>query len=585
MKLNKKLVKTMVFALGFGAISLFGVNSTKAAGPTKPDMTHVTLNPATESLSIAEQIKDNAKFWGIVKETQDEKKANLSTGGKHYIVFDINPLEAQTIDLTSFGKSKKIILAVGATENVTSTLWDIKEIEPASKDFVVEYMSNTDANGKKVKNITYTQDSNNTLGGSTEVGYLVATITKEGTPLPLAANSEKIEVQEGDGAWITFKDHFKEGSNVTADSVAKKLKSYTSTGKTLKFRLKDSSKWNTNVSTVKISVLPKAPSIKFDTTKGTTNLKSTMQVKVEYTGQTSGQASYIDAKDKMNFKDLGVYTGTTGLQHKGGTIAVRTKATAKSLASKETVYTISKQEAPTVTDTEGSYKNDNLISSELKASLKVLYDVKKGAVLRNEGDKDYEYFISYAGSEPNETSKWNKLSKQKVKGKKKTPTVVSLKYSATEKNDSYGGEETKIFLRLAGMKQDGNSVTLASPIVGKKFKLQKIEQAFTASGDGTTGEITTITVKKATAKTHKIDFTLTNLQKKKTSPKIKITTKVNGVSLKADKFVTAASNDKSTVTVKISKSTFKNAGTYNLAFTIEAEGTIKTHNVKFIVED
>lgn len=576
MKLNKTVAKTMVFALGLGAFSLLGGYTAKATTATVPDLSKLTLDTGIESFKIG--TSSNINYWGVAKEARSEKSANLVIGDAKYTVTDVNPVVDNIIDLSSFPKTKKLMIAVGTSEKVGNTDWKVQTLDAASKDFVVEYLSVDATNGKKVKNITA---ADNKLGKA-EVGFLVAANSKEGTALDLTDEDviDNIEVQQGDGAWAALETVF---GGKTSEKVAEKLPTYVATGKTLKFRLKTANKWNTNVSVLKINPLQKAPAVKFDVVKGVTNLKKGMEVKVAVK-DASGTASYADATDKMDFTALSVY-GAAGFESKGGTITVRTKATDKKLASKEVVYTIEKQAAPTVTATDNVSKNDGVISNEVSVALKVLYDVKKGAVLTNKSDKDYEYFVSYTGANPDKNTKWKKLAKQKTKGKTTKPTDVSLKYSATEKVDAYGGDATKIFLRLAGQKQVGNHVVLASPFAGEKLKFGKIAQTFIPSGTGTTNATTAITVKKATAGTYKIDFALTNLQKKKSSPKLKITKKVNGVSLKADKFVTATGNDKSSVTLKFSKSAFKTAGNHSLVFTISAEGATHDQTVNINVTD
>lgn len=577
MKLNKKLAKTLVFAMALGAVPFLGANTTKAAD--KPEGSHLTLQVAVENFKVT---GDKAKFWAVAKHEKNEKNANLKLGGEeNYKVTDVYPIIENLIDLSSFPKNKQIIIAVGSTETPDAENWIVKKIEPASKTFAFEYVTTLES----AKKVSGANDAK--ALGNAEVGYFVAGIDKDTVAdLSSADVNTKIEVQEGDGAWANLAAFLGAG---TDEKAIEKLKVYTATGKSLKFRLKKDNSWNSNVVTVKIPVLPAAPKVKFDPAKGTVSTKDNMEWKMHVASAEA--TAYKDATKNMSLYDtagINAY-GDTGLGVKGGTFTVRTKANGKKLASKEAVYTITKQDAPTINKVEDA-QSVEIIKVEannkelVTASLNVKYDFKKGAQLINSESNEYEYFLSWSGTAPTPTTKWKKLAAAKKKGSKLTPAKVALKYSETDKVDTYGGDNTKIYIRRAGKKQDGNNVTLASKEASNKFKFAKIEQAFTAPNTGavnnfttTSATVSTFAVTTGKEATGKLTLQLTNLQNAKKNPKLKVTDKVSGVSVKAGKFKVSGDNHTVDITIKVSKSAFKTAGNGTLKFDLTIEGAKVSH--------
>lgn len=606
MTFNKKIAKTLVFALGFGAISLLGVNSAKAAspaqGPTAVVDTHIKFDGDKAYITVADESK--ATLWGVAKELKNEKGANfvkIDTNSRtYYKISEVEPISDKIVDVSPYF-GKKLTLAFGTVNNLepvndtskANAAWTILEINPADKSFTIGYVSKT---GEKFGKLDATEKGKAITGTEAFggiVAYKIAAESKAVEAVDLKTDEAKYEVKIGDGLWMAIKkgtaapaDKVYLLEDFADDKVDLKLQMFTQNGSTLYFRTKadnTAKKWTWAGDAKKVSFKkqPNAPKIVLDSTKDSSNIKSGMTVSLnkDNSGTTEDSITLPDGTKKATFKDLKLETIVAS---KTGLLKVFNEASKGKIKSKETILTLVRPADITVV-TPIDEQGKDIITNKLTLKLKVPYDVSKGAELINK-DKEtaYEYYVEHTANANEGKIKWSKLKAPKSETK---PTKAALKFSTDAKAFTFGAN-SKLYVRKAGEKQVGNFMNLPSLTKEITLTLTNKAQSITATKGADvktadfaadTGTIEIENIQKNKDKVYKVELEMTGRHKVK-SPKIKVTTKVPGVSIKVGKF---NSSNKATLEIKISKKTFsgENAGAQIVEFTYSAE-SLKDKPVK-----
>ena len=559
MNFKKTIAKSLVVAMALGMVPMANLQTAKAAQAT------VAFEKATGFVKSAD-----SKFWGIAKEAK-EGKGTVKINNKFYKITNIQEL-AEAIDAYSVFKGKAGIIAAGVAA-VPNSDWGILELPAVETTLKVQVVASTGA----VKGLP--GGAKNALGG--EHGYLVGTVGKKDIKeVPWAASKASIQVKLNDSSWQTFNDFF---GGADKAKVNGKLRMLGQTGSTLYFRLAaDDSSLPSKEVKIKLSGQPKAPAVKIDVNKDTTTIKKGMEWQIVESGKepVANQWKTSTEKKGLSLIDLNV------LNDKVYDVLVRNAASVKKLASKVGRVTLNKAaDALTVpgniNGTGAAIKESNKDVAIVEATL--AYDITKGATIKNVSTKDLEYALVTEGGNPAKF-KWNTLKASKDPEKK--PTKANLKYSAVAKDNTWKADgKTKLFVRLAGTKQDKNNIATKSGVsAGGVVALKNIEQKFkfksgTAAGSGATVEVnansTTAAIKIATGTAAKITVSA-NISKvvnsKGGSAKIKATTPLpKGVTIKAGK-INAATGDFD-ITIDINKNAFKETVTSSTAaYSLQFEG-------------
>lgn len=557
MNLKKLVAKTLVFAMAMTFVPAVNMGTAKAGQPA-----NVKFDGAEGTLTSAD-----AKFWGIAKKLKDDKKANLTIGTDYYLVTGIEEFVG-AVDVSAIGSSKDTLIALGTSATLAPADWSVTAIPAQDKNFVVAYFATKD--GANIKKIPVTEP----IGGS--YGYLGAVTTavkgQAAAEVKLKA-SEKVEVKNGNGSWKTVKEFFGDDE----EAANNKLHMLTQRGATLTFRIKaENGKWASKETKVKVTAQAKAPNAKVDPVKSEVGLKKGMEYRIGLSDAAiAANDKWQTAEKKMTLAELkdkndaaGKIDGT-----KDATIEVRTKATTKKVMSKTTTFSLKKQDKPTLV-TAKIELSGAVITDKLLLNVKTPYDIKKGAELVNKDkDHDYEVYIAQDGAEPAANAKWTKVKAPKDD---KKPTKVSLKYSASNKPNTYTdttNATTKIYVRVPGsVDKKTGVITMASPLANVALQLKNVEQAVTVeggTGDGN-NEIA-VAGNKATAIDKEIKITIANVTKAG-SAKVKVTTALANVAVKAGK---VEADGKCTITVKATNKAFTEAGAKVLKFTVSYEGATK----------
>lgn len=564
MNFKKTLAKSLVVAMALGLVPVANLQTAKAAAPT------ISFDKDTNMMTAS-----GAKYWGVAKEVKDEKKSNLTIGDKYYSVSNVDEYPGG-VDAYGVLKGKTGIIAIGNKSELSNTEWAVKEVNAADSTFKIGVVATKGAVYNKVK-------TEYGIGG--DYGVLVATVGKTPKEVNIKASEEAIQVKLNDGSWQTVKKFFgkNNGSESVEDaSVSSKLKIISQSGSTLSFRLgavsDNSGKYLAFPSKevkLKVSGNPKAPALKVDTNKDTISLKKGMEYQVKESGEpdaTKWKTVPATAKT-MTFADLGVD------KTKDQIVFARTAATTKKLASKVATLNLKKQSAPSDITGDITASGKAFTTAKLTFETKVVYDITKGATLTNTSDKDYEYFIAWDG-EKVDASKVKWLNLKAPKDAKK-PTVATIKFSKENKENTYGSaKKSKLFVRLAGTKQNKSGVaTMSSASGAATLKIADVSQALTVSGtpNSTSGAIS-VGVKEAA----NVDLTVkvSNLQKNGVAPKIKLTSKQKGVTVKSDKF----NNGSAVLHIKVSDKAFVDEAAFtgaNISFTYDIEGVKETFKYTF----
>ena len=340
---------------------------------------------------------------------------------------------------------------------------------------------------------------------------------------------------------------------------------------------------------MKITPQAKAPAVKVDVAKETVAIKKGMDWQVVEI--TNANTAPNDAKwtaagantKSMTIADLkvGGSSGTALANDKNYALFVRTTATDKKIASKYSMVTL-KARPKTMKFKDDKIEKEgaeiqNSDGSKALGSIKsaLIYDLSKGAVLTNESTDDWEYALSKT-----EPTKWNTLKAPKDA---KKPSVAKLKYSATEKANTFGWTGAKLYLRVAGTKQTKEGVaTLAGVTVSKEVNLTKTEQALTftaSSADNATDDTSALNtlnpkykIATGTAAVITVKAKIDPVVKADVAPKIKVTEGPK-VKVKAGKVAKDGTFD---ITIDISKSLFKTPESIaNVKFNLKFEGVDK----------
>lgn len=562
MNLKKLVAKTLVFAMAMTFVPAVNMSTAKAAAPTvKFDGDAGVITSSADDC-----------YWTVAKVVKDAKKADIVISGVNYKVSVIEPVIGKTIDATALGTSKESIVLVGSKAELDPAEWAVVKVPAQAKNFVVSYFASNAATD--IKKVAVTP----TLGN--EYGYLAAVTLPAGgvagNSYDLAGGAGKnVEVKNGNGKWKSVNDFF---GGTDAAKFGAKLQMLAQKGASLTFRIAGvEGAWPSKEVKVKIPAQAKGPSVKVDVAKNEISLKAGMQYRVGLNG-TAPAGNWKDvpaATKKMSLTDSNI--GIDGTQD--AVVEVRTVAKGKNIVSKVNTVSLKKQAAPTLV---ALVKDGDLIAGKLTLKVKVPYDITKGAeLISKDTEHEYEVYVSKDGSAPTANAKWTKIKAAKAADK---PSKGALKYSKADKPNTYTDDNTntKIYVRYAGSVDKKTGVTtMAGATANETFKLAKIEQAVTMTP--ASGEITVVA---KTAKEETVKFAITNIVKFGGSPKIKVTSPLAGVAIKAGK-VTADSGTPTTgnidLTVKVTDKAFPEAisGTKDLKFTLTYEGASKEVTLKF----
>lgn len=564
MNFKKTIAKSLVVAMALGMVPVANLQTAKAA------VTNLKINGATGIATATD-----GKFWGIAKVDPKGGKGSIKIGDKSYKISNIQEFAGE-IDAYSVLKGKAGVIAVGE-KAVPDATWKVVEIAAAESTFKAQIVASKGA----IKGLTGA--AQHALGG--DYGYLVGTVgKKEVKEVNWSASKAAIEVKLNDGSWSDFDKFF---GDATDEKVTAKLKAYGQNGSTLTFRIKGADNvWASKESKVKVTGQAKAPSVKIDVNKDTTTIKKGIEWQV-----VEGDAEANKDKWKLSTASKGLGLAELGLdKDKVQTVLVRTGATAKKLASKVGRVTLNKPAAAlALGEADGGNKVIKATGSAIKEGNTVLatvestlaYDITKGATLTNTSKKDIEYALVTDGKV--DKFKWNTLKAAKDE---KKPTKAALKYSKDNKANTWSNDgKTKLFVRLAGVKQDKNNVaTLSGVSAGAVMALTNVAQKLTFKSGTTdnaanstidvTNGSTTAAIKITTGAAAKFVIKA-NVSKvvsaKGGSPKVKATDLPKGVTFKAGK-IDPATGDFN-IDVVISKNTFKtDVPTTEAKFSFKFEG-------------
>lgn len=536
MKFKKTVAKSLVFAMALSFAPAVSFTA-KADVPTAP-----TFTPGDCTFKAT-----NAKYWGIAKEIKGknpEKKGNIKLGDKWYLVKDVNEFK-DGIDLSAFSK-KGVVVAAGTTEAVTNGSWCIKEIKKGAQDFAVQYLGT--ASTSAIKKIPVKDAI-----GDDEYGYIGAVRTKGASVGAVKLKeSENVEVKLPGGNWQTVKDF------------GKKMPMLVQCGSTLFFRIKGTADtFPSKEVKVKVKAQAKAPNVKYNAKKNELGLKKGALVA---TGASADAATkFVEVKGKATLAELGVDGKSDA------TVKVKIAAKKNTIASKVQTISLKKQDAPTLIGVKAA--TGAVIANKLLASLKTSYDLTKGVILENKDEANaYDVFVGKAA--PTAKSKWLnvKAAKKDKAGKVKTGKVtIKCDKKATKDsikdNTIASGVAVRIYVRIPGSvdKQTGE-IKMASAQVDKEFKPTSVKQEITCA------DVCEIAVASKSAVTTKLNLNITNVIKNGKKPKIKVTSKVKGVAVKADGNI---ANGKVVLVV-----TSKNSEKGDFKFTVSYEGATKDFTVK-----
>lgn len=565
MKFKRNIVRALLLAAVLSVTPLFA-QTAKASDATKPTFLGVTGEVKVEAAY---------KFWAFAKQAKNEKAANLKNGASDdlYTISELNSIETTKVDLSSIKKNKEIIIAVGKTDTVTDgfyvkTDWEIVKIEAEKANFKVEYLVTKPEATILAKTI------------QSSFGYILATV--DGNPVDLVGtDAEKIEARTELGKWKTVKSFFsKDGGTAPitgatgGDAV---LQMFTQKGAKLFFRIAGVDgkgdapigTWPSKEVSLKINAQDKAPKVTINNAKHEITFKKGMVFNVNENGKLPTDATTWKTATPGKVSLAHASIGVTGEATKY--ILVKTAATDKKMDSKVTKIKLNHQAKPTAAALSDK-SNGNVIASKVTFALKVPYNLKKGGLLTNTSTDDYEVHLTTA-DEPAKDAKWLKLKAQKPAAGKKAakPGTLVLRYTEDGKANTFGSDDTKIFLRLIGSKkiEAGELKMYSLPSDKVAFKPKADEQEFSVTG------LDTVDYKVGKDMTFKGTVDLTNLFKDGLKPKVKVTSALSGVTVKVDKMKKGTGKGTATIYVTIKKSAAKQATDINgkeLKFTLNGEG-------------
>lgn len=580
MNFKKTIAKSLVVAMALGMVPVANLQTAKAA------LTGVELNGTTGIATLKGVAENAAAYWGVAKLASKAGKDTVKIDNKDYKITNIQEY-LKEIDVYALLKGKGGFIAGGETATPNNN-WKVLEIKPADV-LQVQYA----ATNKGFKGFAEAQTK--AVGG--DFGYLLAT-QKDGKTLKAIDFDDKIEVKLNDGNWQSVTKLF---GGTGSDNVNPKLKVYGQNGSTLTFRIagiaaSDSAKgaWASKESKVKIPTQAKAPNVKVDVTKDNVAIKKGMEwqvvkiadnvATVPVAGKWTVAGDNVKSMDIKSLK-VGGSGGTDLVVTDNHALFVRTAATDKKIASKHSMITLKARPtalkfADDKIDATGAKIKDSGEQEVGSINSVLSYDISKGAVLTNKSKNDWEYAL--AKETP---TKWNTLKAPKDVNK---PSTAKLSYSKTEKPNTFGWNGVKLYLRVAGTKQDKDGVAvLAGASVDKEVGLKNIDQALSfedAILENVTNDSSNLSelkpkYKLEAGKAAKITLKakITNVVKKDVAPKIKVTSGPK-VSVKADK---VNGDGKFNITIDISKNLFKTPDTIApVKFELKFEGVTKEFTVE-----
>lgn len=525
MKFNKMLAKTLIFATAVSFAQSFGTIA-KAGVPA------VTFSAAEKEVTVPANT-----YWGTVKLLKKEKGSNFDAmeGGKtvYYKIENVEKIIGEKFNISNLKFGKDTYIAFGSTEAVTKGEWVVKKFAAEDKTLKA-YYGLSKSFGKFTGNAQ-------TFGG--EFGFIGVSTGKA----PTEVSTAELEVHNGNGLWGSYANFFGAAAN---ENVNTKLKALVQTGATLYFRKKgNDGNFIVNSKETKLKIPAQAAAPKVIIKDGKTGLKKGL----EYIRLDAGTALAaqpwvtVDNLDTVKYATQ-IFTEKT----KGHDFYVRTAAKGKKGPSKFAKLSVTYGAKPEIV--EGGVNETNAIKNKGAVNLikntngdfkvgltpKLSYDITKGVELTNSSDKNYECYLSYKDAEPPVDAKWFTLKAAKDPSK---PTKIVLKYSATEKPNTYAADKnSKLYIRHPAEKQVGNKVVLASDALGFKFNVENIEQTvkFTTTHpqvaiENDTSKAKLHSVKAADLSDYTLKIKATDLVKTGTKPKVKID-KVDGVKVTVGAF-------------------------------------------------
>lgn len=536
MKFNKKIAKTLIFALALSFAPAF-VGQVKASG----------VATSFEGSSGVVTVDPAKTVWSFAKVAKTEKSANLkieegATAGL-YSLTEINPVVANKIDLSFAKKNKEIVLAIGKTTTIENGFykaadWEVVKIAPENAKFKVAYVS--------------TEPTKKDFAIPSNHGYITA--TDNGADYDLKTNKKLVEVRTDSSDWATVENFFVKGGQVDG---ADKLEMLTQKGAKLYFRIAGTTTQGTTVGTwpskeanIKISPQAKAPKIAINNAKGEINFKKDMKFAVA--DNTTVPSDWKTAPGKVGFNDAKLNDSNPAITgEKTVYLFAKDPAKGKKIESKVAMVKLVHQEKVTVLDFKT--KQDSPVVGDVETgvsfALKIPYDLKKGGTLTNNSDKNYEVLLTSEENAP-AGAKWLSLKAKK----KNKPGKLNLKYTTDNKLNTFG-PASNIFVRLIGDKKIvNNEITMYSPASVKKgFVPEKVAQTIEVAN------FSAVTYTVGTEAKLSGTVTFTKLFKDGLKLKLKMLKAPKGVKVKLDKLKKSGENGTAKIELTVSKNAVKKA--------------------------
>lgn len=514
-------------------------------------------------------VVEDVKYWGVATRVQSDRYG-VKIGDEYYKITKVEEyVDGIGIDVFAALRGKAGIIAVGKTP-VPDETWKIAlTMNESDKTFRVIYTANIDS-VKELGGLPATK----AIGG--EYGYLVGLVGKGIVrEISLIDDNDYNVAFKHNSYWEYIGDHTSAPSEtgvyyITNSTINSVLKMLSQNGSTISFKMKDGRNgWFTKEIKVKIPTQPKAPTVKFNLAKDTSNIKKGM----EYTllneaALTSflkdGKATWkkIDSKSGLSLSEV---FSSIGNANENVYLLARTSATGKKIASKyATVEIIKKEPEFSFTAESGvtgaSIKlkpkkaDDNKDYGYIEVKPALSYDVTKGATITNGTGLDIEYSIKRDNEEV--APKWVLLKA----GTKASPGKSSVRYSEQPKSGTYDVDGHSIIsFRTPGMMLDkGNKIKLPYNLGEVPVKLKNTEQRLSSATGGAV-TVSAISVATGRAISHELKLKITNVSKMNAKPKLKVTSKLKGVSVAVSKVMPDKSSPDGyfSIIIKANKNTFK----------------------------
>ena len=528
----------------------------------------VSMSAKADSTWDDTLVVEDAKYWGIATRVQSDRYG-VKIGDEYYKITKVEEyVKGVGIDVFAALRGKAGIIAVGETPIPDGT-WKIAQtFSESDKSFKVIYTPTTDSI-KELGGLPATK----AIGG--EYGYFVGLVGKgivKEVDLFDDNYNYYIDIKHND-QWRAITGNAQSGAYnkyFNKENINNVLKMLTQNGSTLNFRMREGNwHWPTKEIKVKIPTQPKAPAVKFNLAKDTSNVKKGMEYTLLNEAALAsflkdGKATWkkIDSKSGLSISEVFSSIGNT---NENIYLLARISATGKKIASKyATVEIIKKEPEFSFTAESGvtgaSIKlkpkkaDDNKDYGYVEVKPALSYDVTKGAAIINGTGLDIEYSIKRDNEEV--APKWVLLKA----GTKASPGKSSVRYSEQPKSGTYDVDRHSIIsFRTPGMMLDkGNKIKLPYSLGEVPVKFKNTEQRLSSATGGAV-TVSAISVATGRAISHELKLKITNVSKMSTKPKLKVTSKLKGVSVAVSKVMP----DKSSldgyfsIIIKANKNTFK----------------------------